>query len=57
MYYHNKILLTYSNIDEISSKLNLFFVNLFRLIILAAALPMVVYGSHFSASFRDADIK
>lgn len=57
MYYHNKILLTYSNIDEISSKLNLFFVNLFRLIILAAALPIVVYGSHFSASFRDADIK
>ncbi|MDA5524494.1 type II secretion system protein GspD [Yersinia kristensenii] len=43
--------------DEVFSKLNLFFVNLFRLIILAAALPMVVYGSHFSASFRDADIK
>ncbi len=57
MYYHNKILLTYSNMDEVFSKLNLFFVNLFRLIILAAALPMVVYGSHFSASFRDADIK
>ncbi|WP_050290229.1 type II secretion system secretin GspD [Yersinia kristensenii] len=43
--------------DEVFSKLNLFFVNLLRLIILAAALPMVVYGSHFSASFRDADIK
>lgn len=57
MYYHNKILLTYSNIDEVFSRLNLFFVNLFRFIILAAALPMVVYGSHFSASFRDADIK
>lgn len=57
MYYHNKILLTYSNIDEVFSRLNLFFVNLLRLIILAAALPIVVYGSHFSASFRDADIK
>ncbi|MBW5825718.1 type II secretion system secretin GspD [Yersinia kristensenii] len=31
--------------------------NLFRFIILAAVLPIVVYGSHFSASFRDADIK
>ncbi|WP_258018987.1 type II secretion system secretin GspD [Yersinia kristensenii] len=57
MYYHNKICLSYSNIDEVFSRLNLFFVNLFRFIILAAVLPIVVYGSHFSASFRDADIK
>ncbi|MFL4558587.1 type II secretion system secretin GspD [Yersinia kristensenii] len=30
---------------------------LLKFIILASALPIVVYGSNFSASFRDADIK
>lgn len=57
MYCNNKIFLSYANIVEVFLRLNLFCMKLLKFIILASALPIVVYGSNFSASFRDADIK
>ncbi|CNH61844.1 general secretion pathway protein D [Yersinia thracica] len=57
MYYYNNILLACTNVVEFFLRSHLFYINFFRLMILSAYLPLVVYGANFSASFRDADIK
>ncbi|AIN17963.1 type II secretion system protein D [Yersinia rochesterensis] len=57
MYYYNKIFIVYTNVVGFFLRFSSFYINLFRLVILASYLPAVVYGANFSASFRDADIK
>lgn len=57
MPYYNNIFIAYTNVVGFFLRFSSFYINLCRLIILAAYLPIVVYGANFSASFRDADIK